>query len=120
MVLTSEAELPNYEDLAVATLKALLQRGGPASNQEIDADVAGLLQLSAETREIPHGTGSSFELSEFTYRARWARTYLKHVGAVENISRGVWSATEEGRSLDASGVEAVKESYREARRRGGP
>lgn len=38
------------------------------------------------------------------------------MGGIENSSRGVWSVTEQGRSLAAS-VEAVRESYRETRRR---
>lgn len=110
----SDAEIPNYEDLVAATLEALLdeQRGGSASNQEIAEDVAVLLDLSDETLEIPHGKGPR---SEFLYRASWARTFLRHMGAIENSARGVWSVTEKGRSLSAS-PDAVRESYRETRR----
>ena len=110
----SIAAMPNYEDLAVTTLEALLneQRGGSASNQEIADDVAVLLDLSDETLEVPHGSGPK---SEFLYRAAWARTFLRHMGAVENSSRGVWSVTDHGRSL-AESEKAVRESYREIRR----
>lgn len=111
----SNAKIPNYEDLVAATLEGLLdeQRGGSASNQEIVEAVADLLNLSDETLEIPHGKGPR---SEFLYRAGWARTFLRHMEAVENSGRGVWTVTDKGRSLAAS-KEAVRESYRETRRR---
>ena len=110
----SEAEIPKYEDLVAATLEALLdqQRGGSASNQEIAEDVAILLDLSDDTLELPHGKGPR---SEFLYRASWARTFLRRMGAIENTSRGVWSVTESGRSLGESDA-AVRESYRQTRR----
>ncbi len=110
----SMAAMPNYEDLAVTTLEALLgeQRGGSASNQEIGDDVAVLLDLSDETLEVPHGSGPK---SEFLYRAAWARTFLRHMGAIENTSRGVWSVTDQGRHL-AQSEAAVRDSYREIRR----
>ena len=110
----SNAEIPNYEELVTATLEALVdeQRGGSASNQEIAEDVAVLLDLSDEALEIPHGDEGR---SEFYYRAAWARTFLRHMRAIENSSRGVWSVTDHGRQL-AESEEAVRESYREIRR----
>ena len=47
-------------------------------------------RLSDQALEIPHGGGAQ---TEFLYRAAWARTFLRHMGAIENSSRGVWSVT---------------------------
>ena len=90
--------VPGYIDLALPTLRAIKERGGSSSIGEICEAVAKILELPSETLEIPHGTGSQ---SEFEYRAGWARTYLKKIGAVENSSRGVWSITAHGRSINS-------------------
>ena len=46
---------------------------------------------------MPHGAGPQ---SEVNYRAAWARTHLRLIGAIDNTSRGVWAITEHGRSID--------------------
>ena len=45
--------------------------------------------------------------SEVDYRAAWARTSLKFVGAVNNTSRGIWTITEDGRKIQTE--EEVRE-----------
>lgn len=99
--------VPNHVELSLPTLRAIEKRGGSASIDEICEEVANILALPAETLEIPHGTGSQ---SEFEYRAGWARTYLKKIGAVENSSRGVWSITAHGRSIVSE--KEIREQYR--------
>ena len=49
-----------------------------------------------EILEMLHKNGPQTEVE---YRAAWARTDLRHIGAVENSSQGVWTITEFGRSI---------------------
>ena len=92
----TEHQLPTNEDLLWPTLKALENRGGSASIQELSEQVATDLALPDEILDIPHKGGPR---SEVDNRAAWARTYLKFVSAVENTSRGIWTITEVGRRI---------------------
>ena len=51
----------------------------------------------------------------------WARTYLKGMGLLENSQRGVWSLTDEGRTVEARHIPDLHRAYilryREERRR---
>ncbi len=87
---------PTREDLLWPTLKALETLGGSASIYELLEQIATDLELSDEILEIPHKEGLQ---SEVDHRAGWARTDLKHVGAIENTSRGIWTITESGRKI---------------------
>lgn len=87
---------PTREDLHWPTLKALELLGGSASIYELSEQIAIDLALSDEILDIPHKDGLQ---SEVDYRAAWARTDLKHIGAVDNTSRGVWTITESGRKI---------------------
>ena len=91
-----KAQLPTREDLHWPTLKALDERGGSASIYELSERMAIDLDLPDEILDIPHKGGPT---SEFNYRAAWARTDLKLVGAVDNTSKGVWTITENGRKI---------------------
>ena len=91
-----ENQLPTYEDLLWPTLRALEDRGGSASIQELSEHVARELALSNDILDVLHKDGPN---SEVDYRAAWARTHLKFVGAVDNTSRGVWTITEVGREI---------------------
>lgn len=90
--------VPAREELCLPTLRVLEQRGGSASIREISEDMAALLALPDAVREVAHSDGPQ---SEFDYQAAWARTYLKHMDAATNSSRGVWSITGYGRELTA-------------------
>ena len=92
----TKRQLPTYEDLLWPTLKALEDRGGSASIQELSEQVATDLALPDEILDILHEDGPQPEID---YRAAWARTHLKFVGAVENTSRGIWTITEGGRRI---------------------
>ena len=92
----AEPQLPTEEDLLWPTLKALEDHGGSASIHELSDDIAHRLALPDKILDIPHQDGPQ---SEVDYRAAWARTRLKHLGAVDNTSRGVWTITEVGRGM---------------------
>ncbi len=92
----TEAHIPKYQDLLWPTLNALKVRGGSASIRELVEQMATDLALPNEVLDAPHGDDPR---SEFEYRAAWARTGLKRVGAIDNISRGIWTITERGREI---------------------
>lgn len=89
-------ELPTVDDLLWPILNALKSRGGSASIQELSGSVASDLKLTDAVLNIPHKNGPR---SEVDYRAAWARTYLKFVGAIDNTSRGIWTISEVGRQI---------------------
>ncbi|QNH54745.1 restriction endonuclease [Selenomonas timonae] len=84
-----QTKCPDYRLLIEPTWYALVQLGGSGTNSEIDAEIIRQLGLSDEIVDEPHKeTGNETELE---YRAKWARTYLKKYGLIENSARGVWS-----------------------------
>ena len=88
--------MPKYDDLLWPTLQALRMGGGSATIHELSEQVASDMGLPDDVLDIPHKNGPR---SEIDYRAAWARTHLKYVGAVNNTSRGVWTITEIGRGI---------------------
>ena len=104
-------ELPVYKDLLWPTLKILEKRGGSASIQELSEGVASELALSDEILDRPHGDGPQ---SEVDYRAAWARTHLKAIGALENTTRGVWTITDTGRAFQSE--DQLREQVRQYRK----
>ncbi len=96
------AELPNAREMRRATLEAMRGLPLPAVNTEIDEAVADTLRLSEQQRAVMHGRGSQTELA---YRAAWARTSLKAVGAATNPRRALWTLTSDGETITAEEVE---------------
>ncbi len=103
-------DIPTYQDLLWPTLEVLEKKGGSASIEELSETVPELMRLPDEVRDIPHKDGPQ---SEVDYRAAWARTHLKMIGAVENTERGVWALTDHGRQMQSE--EKVLVMVREAR-----
>ena len=89
-------EPPTFEDLLWSTLTALKSRGGSASIRELSESVASDLKLTDEVLNILHRNGPR---SEVDYRAAWARTHLKFIGAIDNTSRGIWTISDVGRQI---------------------
>lgn len=84
-----QSKCPDYSLLMEPTWSALIRLGGSGTNSEIDAELIKQLDLPEEVVDEPHKeTGNETELE---YRAKWARTYLKKYGLIENSTRGVWS-----------------------------
>ena len=92
----AKPRMPSYTDLHWPTLKALESLGGSASVQELTSRIATDMGLTDEILDVPHKGGPQ---TEFAYRAAWARTNLKGIGAVDNTARGVWAITDKGRGL---------------------
>lgn len=112
MPLMKNQALLTYKDLLWPTLKTLEKRGGSASIQEISEGIAIELALSEEVLDMPHKDGPQ---SEVEYRAAWARTALKGIGAVENSKKGVWTITANGRAVQSE--KQLREKVREYRKK---
>ena len=105
-----DPRIPTYVDLLWPTLKALESIGGSASIQELSSRVAMDMSLPDEILDIPHKGGPQTEVD---YRAAWARTHLKRIGAIDNTARGVWTLTDRGR--DVQNEEQARELVRNDR-----
>ena len=46
------------------------------------------------------------------YNTRWAFTYLKKFGALDNISRGLWEITEKGNSVNSASVNEITKTVK--------
>lgn len=106
----TDEPFPTYQDILWPTLKALEVTGGSASNEELSERVAEIMDLSEEVLDVPSKGGP---MSKVDYRAAWARSHLKIIGAVENSDRGVWTLTDFGRQLESE--EDVRQLVKEAR-----
>lgn len=93
-----------YDELFNPLLTALHNLGGSGSVEELEDQVANILNLTDEqVNEIHRGN-----TSKLTYRLAWARNYLKRFGLLENSSRGVWALNEEGLKTKSVDKEVVK------------
>ena len=106
----SESQMPTYEGLLWPTLKALESIGGSASIQELSSRVAMDMTLPDEILDVLHKDGPQTEVD---YRAAWARTHLRMIGAIDNTARGVWTITDRGRDVHTE--EQARELVRNTR-----
>ena len=97
-------ELPERTDYFAAAVDSLKSRGGSATIEEMEDDVAERLHMSDKARAIPHGDGRR---SQFQYDLAWVRTYLKFGGAAENSERGVWHLTAKGRDMSEKEIRGL-------------
>ena len=94
----SEDGIPKYEELMNALLVVLHKLGGSAAVRELkDATADHLIHkgMHSAVISIPHGQNTG--KSKLRYRLSWALTNLKNMGLIDNLQRGVWSLTAEGR-----------------------
>ena len=61
-----------------------------------------------DQQAVLHKDGPSTEIE---YRLVWARTYLKGMGLADNSQRGVWSLTDDGRTVTESDIEPKRQEY---------
>jgi len=87
--------------------------GGSARLDEIDEKVIEEEGFSDEQLSVLHGEGPRTQIE---YRLAWARTYLKGMGALRSAGRGIWEATDLGRSLTAAEIEPLWRGYETQRR----
>lgn len=104
--------IPQYSELFVTVVDALIANGGAATNAEIDIwvedELLKLKKITAAEAIKPHDPVRP-DRTEVRYRLAWARTYLKKTGFLENSERGVWALTAKGRSQKIASAMIVKE-----------
>jgi restriction system protein len=103
--------MPRFTELMWPTLEALKTLGGSGTVREIDEQVFEIGNYSEEQRSVLHRGGPRTELA---YLLRWARSYLKRAGALENSRRGIWSITDRGRALTAKDIAGIPRQVRAA------
>ncbi len=94
--MVEKSDLPSFEKYFPPTVHAMRSRGGSATIEELEDDVAKQMNLPETLLAIPH---KSCSRSQFGYELAWVRTYLKKAGLAENSERGVWSLTEAGEKI---------------------
>ena len=92
----AQADIPAYSDLLWPTIVTVRRLGGSGSIDEIAEAVVDQEGFTEEQQQVLHGDGPQTEIG---YRLGWARSYLKGMGLLVNSKRGVWSLTEEGRTV---------------------
>ena len=105
-----KSQIPTFEDLLWPTLKALEGIGGSASIHELSSRIAMDMALLDEVLDVLHKEGPQTEVD---YRAAWARTHLRMIGAIDNTARGVWTISDRGRGVTSE--EQVRDLVRTAR-----
>jgi restriction system protein len=96
-----EENFPTHVDLMWPTIEAVKLLGGSGRNEEIFDELVKIQKYSEETQSVPFKDGKK---SKLEYRAAWARSYLRLIGALENPSRGVWALTDYGEKLLSSDI----------------
>lgn len=88
-----------YDDLMNPLIQALKLLGGSGTNEEINNKIAEIVNIPGEQLEVLHNPDKG-GMTEIEYRLMWTRTYLKRYGIIENSSRGIWSLTAKGSTLE--------------------
>jgi restriction system protein len=107
--MATKSDLPSFVEYLPPTVEALKRRGGSATIEEMEEDVAQLMNLSDEILAVPH-KGSS--RSQFQYELAWVRTYLKKAGLAQNSERAVWSLTETGEKISVDELKLIPRKIR--------
>ena len=106
---TESASVPRSTDLFNPTLDAIRALGGSASIGGITKHVTEELNLPPQVAQIPHTDGRRTILE---YNLAWSRTFLKGVGLIDNLERGVWSLTARGSRTSRVDPAEVSKEFR--------
>ncbi|NBX04304.1 MAG: restriction endonuclease [Alphaproteobacteria bacterium] len=102
--MTTKDKVPQYTDLLWPTLQALKLLGGSGNVVEILDKIVEIQKYPESIQNVLH---LNKNFSELSYRAAWARTYLKNVGAIENSAHAVWSITKYGEAVQESDLKGL-------------
>ena len=80
--------VPSFDQLILPTFLALKKLGGSGNNEEILEEIISIMGLPDDVVDISHN--GSLTRTELSYRAAWARTYMKKVGIITNSGRSLW------------------------------
>lgn len=104
-------EVPQYKNLMIPVLKALVSLGGSGTIEEINEKVYEIENFSDEVLQTPHSNKSS--QSQIDYRLAWARTYLKKFNLLDNSERGVWNLINSSVNVEQINSEEIVHFVRE-------
>lgn len=111
-------KFPTYDELMNPLLQALQALGGSGTIEEIYNKVVEIEGFDEDITSVLHDEEKSNQ-TEIEYRLAWTRTYLKKHGVIKNSSRGVWSLSDHGSSIQQVDprevVRAVREADKEAK-----
>ncbi|HJQ94226.1 MAG TPA: winged helix-turn-helix domain-containing protein [Acidimicrobiia bacterium] len=88
--------IPTYVDLMYPTLQALRELDGKADHDAIDSRVIELANITDSQLSVVFPESGAQSGSKVVHRLAWARSYLKKLGAVETLERGIWALTPSG------------------------
>lgn len=105
----SETFIYKFDDLFDPLLQALRNLGGSASIEEMENEVAKVLNLTEDqVNEKQNDTTSKYE-----YRLSWARYFLKRYGLLETSQRGIYALTNRGKETLTVNKSDVKKKVHE-------
>ncbi len=107
--MVDKSDLPSFEKYFPPIIQAMKQRGGSATIEELEEDVAKIMKLPEHILAIPHKTGSRTQLQ---YELAWVRTYLKKAGLADNSARGVWALTDAGEKISEKDMLLIPKKVR--------
>lgn len=83
-------------------LEVLKELGGSGTASEVMDHVIEKMQIPESEQEVVLKSGQSWVRN----RIQWARFYLAHAGYIDSSKRGIWTITEEGKSIDLAKLDA--------------
>lgn len=84
-------------------LEVLKELGGSGTASEVMDHVIEKMQIPESEQEVVLKSGQS----RVRNRIQWARFYLAHAGYIDSSKRGIWTITEEGKSVDLAKLDAL-------------
>ena len=109
----TEIWIPTVFDLMHPTLVAVRNMGGSATKQELLDKVPEIAGIADEQLAVVFPDDSTYPgKSKVLSRIRWACSYLKTIGALDNSRRGVWSIAQKG--LDYLEMNDAEEALKNA------
>ncbi len=84
--------VPQYFEMFNPTIQSLKELGGSGVNAEINAEIADLMGLTEAQRQEIHKD----KATKLSYRASWARTYLRMYGLIKSTGTARWELTPQG------------------------
>ncbi len=95
---------PQFVQFFQPVIDALVELGGSGQPSEVKELIADKLNIT----EDEQGEQISSGASRFSKNVDWARFYLAKAEFIDASTRGVWSLTEKGRSVNLSSSEALQ------------
>jgi hypothetical protein len=91
MVRRKHVLLPPWSDYFVAAVDCLKARGGSATIEELEEDVAEKLRLSEQARTIPHGDGRRTQFQYDLGSGLIDHSQKMTVAAMQIADKNVWA-----------------------------